>query len=113
MAPRLSYLRFLNFVHALDECENTPKMDFEAKKLLETISLRHEQKQCLTVTEAMRLGHIASPATIHRKLNQLLKQGMIETVFVGNNRRTKYLVPTQATHIYFEAVGRAMQQALK
>jgi hypothetical protein len=37
---------------------------------------------------------------------------MIDTVFEGKNRRTKYLVPTQAAHEYFDQVGQVMQQAL-
>jgi DNA-binding MarR family transcriptional regulator len=60
----------------------------------------------------MALNSIASPATIHRKLDQLRELGMIDTVFEGKNRRTKYLVPTQAAHEYFDQVGQVMQQAL-
>jgi hypothetical protein len=33
-------------------------------------------------------------------------------VFEGKNRRTKYLVPTQAAHDYFDKVGQVMQQAM-
>jgi len=64
------------------------------------------------VTEAMALDHIASPATIHRKLDQLRELGMIDTVFEGKNRRTKYLVPTKAASDYFANMGKAVQQAI-
>jgi hypothetical protein len=37
---------------------------------------------------------------------------MIDTVFEGKNRRTKYLVPTQAAQAYFDQVGKVMAQAL-
>jgi hypothetical protein len=37
---------------------------------------------------------------------------MIDTVFEGKNRRTKYLVPTHTAHEYFNQVGQVMQQAL-
>jgi len=33
-------------------------------------------------------------------------------VFEGKNRRTKFLVPTQAAHDYFEQVGKAMKMAV-
>jgi DNA-binding MarR family transcriptional regulator len=38
--------------------------------------------------------------------------GLIDTVFEGKNRRTKYLTPTNKALDYFDKVGKAMQQAL-
>ena len=61
----------------------------------------------------MALNAIASPATIHRKLDQLRELGMIDTVFEGKNRRTKYLVPTQAADAYFDKLGKVLGEALK
>ena len=112
MPTKQIYLRFLNLIHALDSGQHAPAMDLDAKKLLEVIAVRHAQSKPLTVTDAMALSSIASPATIHRKLDQLRELGMLDTVFEGKNRRTKFLVPTQAAHDYFEKVGAAMQQAL-
>mgnify|MGYP000299426472 CR=1 FL=1 len=112
MDSKQIYLRFLNMIHALDGGANAPTMDFDAKRLLEVIAVRHSEQKPLTVTDAMALNSIASPATIHRKIDQLRELGMVDTVFEGNNRRTKYLVPTQAAHDYFDQVGKVMQQAI-
>lgn len=112
MANKQIYLNFLNLIHALDGAQHAPAMDLDAKKLLEVIAVHHAQEKPLTVTDAMALNTIASPATIHRKLDQLRELGMIDTVFEGKNRRTKFLVPTQAAHDYFDQVGKAMYQAL-
>ena len=112
MPTKQIYLRFLNLIQALEGEANTPAMDLDAKKLLEVIAVYHAQDKPLTVTEAMALNTIASPATIHRKLDQLRELGMIDTVFEGKNRRTKYLVPTEASHKYFESIGKVMQAAL-
>jgi Fe2+ or Zn2+ uptake regulation protein len=112
MPTKQIYLRFLNLIHALEGEAQTPAMDLDAKKLLEVIAVHHAQDKPLTVTEAMALNTIASPATIHRKLDQLRELGLIDTVFEGKNRRTKYLVPTEATHQYFEGIGKVMQAAL-
>jgi len=112
MPTKQIYLRFLNLIQALEGEAQTPAMDLDAKKLLEVIAVHHAQDKPLTVTEAMALNTIASPATIHRKLDQLRELGMIDTVFEGKNRRTKYLVPTEASHIYFENIGKVMQAAL-
>jgi Fe2+ or Zn2+ uptake regulation protein len=112
MPTQQIYLRFLNLIHALDSGHQTPAMDLDAKKLLEVIAVHHAQGQPLTVTDAMALSAIASPATIHRKLDQLRELDMVHTIFEGKNRRTKYLIPTQAAHDYFEKISAAMQQAL-
>jgi len=112
MPTKQIYLRFLNLIQALEVEAQTPAMDLDAKKLLELIAVHHAQDKPLTVTEAMALNTIASPATIHRKLDQLRELGMIDTVFEGKNRRTKYLVPTEASHKYFENIGKVMQAAL-
>ena len=112
MESKQIYLRFLNLIHALDGQANAAVLDLDAKKLLEVIAVRHAAEKPLTVTDAMALTAIASPATIHRKLDQLRELGMIDTVFEGKNRRTKYLTPTQMAHDYFNQVGQVMQQAL-
>ena len=106
-------MRFLNLLHALEGGEQEKNLDLEARKLLEIIAVRHEQRQPLTVTEAMALAHIASPATIHRKLDQLRESGLVEARFEDNNRRTKFLIPTQAALNHFEALGQALVRATK
>ena len=112
MTTQQIYMRFLNLIHALDGDVNAPHMDLDAKKLLEVVSVQHNLGKPLTVTDAMALQHIASPATIHRKLDVLRELGMIDTVFEGKNRRTKYLVPTKAASDYFANMGKAVQQAI-
>lgn len=108
-----TYLRFLAIVDLL----NGPKselyaIDFEAKKLLEVIAVQNEKNERLTVTKAMQLTAIASPATIHRKLDQLREAGLIEVAFEGRNRRSKYLVPTDAANKYFSQIGAVMTTAV-
>ena len=112
MKSKQIYLRFLDLIHALDNSKSTPSMDLDAKKLLEVIAVCHAQEKPLTITDAMGLNNIASPATIHRKLDQLRDLGMIDTMFEGKNRRTKYLVPTQAAQNYFDQVSQVMLEAL-
>lgn len=112
MTAKHIYLRFLNLVHALEGGSTAPTMDLDAKKLLEVIFVHYANDKPMTVTDAMALSQIASPATIHRKLDQLRELGMIDTAFEGKNRRTKFLVPTQTAHDYFESIGQAMSQAL-
>ena len=106
------YLRFLTLLHTIEGKGELPALDLDAKKLLETIAVRHTQGKPLTVTEAMGMSHIASPATIHRKLDVLREIGMIDTQFEGSNRRTKFLVPTPQAVQYFQTFSKVMNQAM-
>ena len=72
------------------------------------VAMAHDKKQALNVTQAMNLKSIGSPAMLHRKINDLLHLNMIELVFEGSNRRTKYLLPTpQAMEILDEMADAA------
>ena len=113
MESKQIYLRFLNLIHALDGGANAPAMDLDAKKLLEVIAVRHAQEKPLTVTDAMALGEIASPATMHRKIEALKSQGYVSTEFQGANRRAQYLVPSKQGLNYLDALGQALLQAAK
>jgi DNA-binding MarR family transcriptional regulator len=113
MKSHQMYLRFLNVLHALEDDSDLLAKDLECRRLLEEIAVRQHGDQTLTVTEAMALAHIASPATLHRKLDALLHSGLIEHHFEGDNRRTKYVVCTDKAMKYFDRAGRAMQRTLK
>ena len=107
------YLRFLRIARAV-EIQNTPikNIDSTALLLLNEIAVQHLDGKNITVTEAMLLSNIASPATVHRKLDELREAGLIEQVFEGKNRRTKYLVPTKEADSYFAKMSKAITSAV-
>ena len=107
-----TFLRFLHLKEVLSGHQVEAEIDLTAQKLLEVVSLHHAQSKPLTVTDAMQLQGIASPATLHRKLSTLLELGYIEFVFEGTNRRTKYIHPTAKTDAYFDALGQVLQQSM-
>jgi DNA-binding MarR family transcriptional regulator len=107
-----TYLRYLELSHAVDRAfAPLSTIDETAKHLLQVIALSHAQGKAMTVTDAMALTAIASPATVQRKLDDLREVGLIEQIFEGKNRRTKYLVPTPMASTYFAKLGQAMQHA--
>jgi DNA-binding MarR family transcriptional regulator len=108
------YLRFLSLSQAIKrpaDCDNA--IDETAVWLLEVIALRASQDKPLTVTDAMGMSKIASPATIHRKLDTLRNAGLIVQIFGSKNRRTKYLHPTKRADKYFSELGAVMQSVSK
>ena len=108
MSNSAIYIRFINLSQAIFGQLEHVGIDLLALRLLEAIAIAHSEGTALTVTDAMALNAIASPATMHRKLTNLLDAKLIEQVFEGKNRRTKYLVPTAQASKYFEQLGKAL-----
>jgi DNA-binding MarR family transcriptional regulator len=107
------YLRFIALSQALEgSSSQVSSVDETAKQLLKVIASKHSQDKTMTVTDAMALTEIASPATIHRKLDDLREAGLIDQVFAENNRRTKYLIPTKNADRHFSSLGEVMKQSL-
>jgi len=84
-----SYLLFIK-----NSVEIDGPQDADARQLLDVICLNHAEGHPITVTQAMSIHSIASPATLHRKLDALGNGDWIEHEYKGGNKRTKYLVPT-------------------
>ena len=107
------YLRYLRIARAIDILKkNNDSIDSTALQLLNELAVQHFDGKTLTVSQAIALNKIASPATLHRKLDELREAGLIEQVFKGADRRTKYLVPTKAADFYFAKMSEAMATAL-
>lgn len=103
------YLLFCQ--HAADIHPNKSfPIDFAAKELLDIIGTCHFHEP-LTVTEAMGLQEIGSPATIHRKLDDLRVAGLIHHQYQGDDRRTKYLRLTPDAIGYYAQLSAAMINA--
>ena len=75
--------------------------------------LRHAQGNTLTVTDAMALSTVASPATIHRRIEILKKAGLIQVLQTEQNQKVKFLVPTQTSIDYFDKLGKLMASATR
>ena len=108
MSNAATYIRFINLTHAVTNQWGGAGIDLLSLRLLEAIAIAHSKDAALTVTDAMALNALASPATMHRKLTNLLDARLIEQAFEGKNRRTKYLVPTAQASKYFEQLGKAL-----
>lgn len=99
-----TYFKFTTRSHGM-----FPEIDLTARALLDIIAECDVER--LTVTDAMQLYHLGSPATIHRKLNDLLAFGYMEHQYEGTNRRTKYLVPTRKALDIYNELGKAIKEA--
>jgi DNA-binding MarR family transcriptional regulator len=105
------YIRFLNLKKALTKDFVDTELDFTSQRLLELVALSEHCDQRMTVTEAMNLN-IASPATIHRKIDELLAKEYISLVYAGQNRRTKYLTLTKKSNAYFNELAKILVKSI-
>jgi predicted transcriptional regulator len=99
-----TFVRFLSATNA-----TTLPCDLVARALLHVIAARGDDH--MTVTEVMAQSAIASPASLHRKLDDLIAFGLVTLTHRGANRRTKYVVPTKVAEAYFHTMGKAMIEA--
>ena len=101
-----TYFRFLGYAGPV-----SLGVDRVAVALLDEIALCEVDP--LTVTEAMDLAFVASPATIHRKIDELIAADLIEHKQEEDNRRTKFLVPTKRALEHYARLGAAIREAVK
>ena len=108
------YLKFLQNIAALEPIQlKQNALSPTAILLLNAIAVKHFEQQLLNVTQTLGLRELGSPANLHRKLDELLEAGMISLSYNGNNRRTKYITLTQAATDYFQAMSKAMLEAVE
>lgn len=78
-----------------------PELGATHLHLLERIGIHETDGKPLSVTAAMKLADVASPATVHRMLDDLEASGLVKKSFRGNNVRTKHLTLTMKSSKYF------------
>jgi len=100
-----TYFRYLAY-----SCTAFEGMDLTERALLDVIASCSVEQ--LTVTEAMSLNLIASPATLHRKLDNLRNAGWIYQECRDGNRRTKYLVAAPKALAEYEKLNKAIREAV-
>ena len=101
------YLRFLQLLHSIDSNLDWG-IDEASRHLLDVIAIHHSNEEPLTVTAAMQLNAIASPASIHRKISSLFEVDLIHFEYKNGNRRTKYLAPSRLAKQRYEKLGQAL-----
>lgn len=85
-----------------------PELGATHLHLLERLGIIEMDGKHLTVSEVMRLSDVASPATVHRLMDDLETAGLIERLHAKYNSRTKYVALGKKGHSYFRKVARGM-----
>lgn len=106
------YLRFLRETQSSDWSKQLVDIDATAQRVLELLAIASDSSQPMNVGQAMSAKWIASPATLHRKISDLINAGYVAPTYVGKNRRTRYLVPTDKADEFFSQMGCLMRLCL-
>ena len=106
------YLRFVNLVQALMVDKRLIHIEPTTRQLLDEIALQHSSQTPMTVSRLMSLDHIASPATLHRKMQALIQSGLIELSVDKENRRTKFVLLSKRGSRHFDALSELMLQVV-
>lgn len=105
---------YFAFLAVVEDAQRKLAVDRDALALLDLIACcADEGLEPLSVTEAMSCKDIASPATIHRKLDLLLERGLIRHEYRDDNRRTKYLLPTNKARTYYDFLCESMREVMR
>ena len=110
-SSRSQFFSLLDAVSDIETQHTEQLPDLDAQVLLMRIAMANDRSEPMNVTQAMGLKAIGSPAMLHRKINDLLHKGLVELVFEGTNRRTKYLVPTTLSLAIIDAMANAAARA--
>jgi DNA-binding MarR family transcriptional regulator len=105
------YLHFLEQVHRVTKKGRLTDLEPVCVRLLDEIAVEDKAESPLTVTDLMGLSHLASPATLHRKMQQLLREGLIELVVDANNKRSKFVVLSKKGLRRYELLASLMLDA--
>jgi hypothetical protein len=98
-------LKFIDSIHKLRKAREDLSLDPESERLLEAITIAYNARKPYTVTQLMKLVHIGSTATLHRRMIYLIKLKLINQEFLGPTKRFKHLIPSELAIIYFQEMN--------
>ena len=105
-------MRFLQLARAVQQLPDAPQLDANEKALLEEIVLRWYENRVMTVREAIGLTQLGSPATLHKRITRLRQKDLLKTFNQPDDKRAKYLIPTDKTMTLFDDFGKRMNTAV-
>jgi hypothetical protein len=107
----IAYMRFLQLARSVQQLPDGPNLDANEKALLEEIALSSFEDRVMTVREAIGLNHLGSPATLHKRIMRLRHKNLLKTFNQPEDKRAKYLIPTDQTIAMFGDFGKKMNSA--
>lgn len=86
--------KYLDFAEALDKVRAQYQINPAEWKTLRTIARYHLKGAPVKTIDLLHMQELASPATIHKMIKNLIAKGMVSIHFDDRDGRLKFLVPT-------------------
>ena len=106
------YIRFLNFIDALDRINPGKKIDSIEESLLDKIILSFHANQSILVGDLISMSDLGSQATLHGRLKNLSAMGYIKMA-ANEDGRKKEVVPSKAAIKRYEEISKCLEKAVK
>jgi DNA-binding MarR family transcriptional regulator len=98
----------LQLVSAVEAMPSIEDFDANEKALFDSLILAWSQGAPLTLRGAINQANLGSPATLHKRLQRLIAKDLIVAEFEDQDRRTKYLRPSEKGLVYIEWLSSQM-----
>jgi hypothetical protein len=107
-----AYFRFLNLTSALEEMPGFEEFDANHRALFEVVTNHWSQGKPLSVLDIIGQKALGSPATLHRRLKNLIAQDLVKVERLEKNKHFKSVSPTDKGVKYAHWVGEKLLKAL-
>jgi len=104
-----NYFEFLRQRNEIGRTHLSKKLDMACLQLLDLIVIAMHEKRELSVSDALALQEVGSPATIHKKL-QILRDFDLVSASFTTDKRTKVLKLTDKARAYYGEIEAAFRQ---
>ncbi len=114
-APADCARQYIKYLHLTQEVRSQPifqRMDTNDIAMLDTWGAAWHNGTAMGVLKALSLINNRASSKSPGRMHGLRAIGLIDLVPDDQDRRIKYVLPTQATHDYFAQLGKCMMKAL-
>lgn len=105
------YIRFLNQKQSVETSGGNDLLDDIEERLLQMVAQAHLSNADLSVTDLMQRTEIASPATLHKRLQSLREAELISIEPVPNAYPRKSVTLTPKAISYYNRLASEMKKA--
>ena len=106
---RQLYFRFLTLAQSLSQQHGVAALAPSEAQLLQEVVLRDFERRAFTISQALAMKHLGSPATLHKRLLRLRAAGLLDYKKDVTDHRTKYLIATPLAMQHYARMGEVMQ----
>lgn len=101
-------LKYLNFADIHEKIKKKYHVDSRQCQILRFATHRHLNQNPVKVLEVIQLNEIASPATLHKIIQELVDARLLKLQINEEDNRIKFLIPTPTAIKLLGEIGKEM-----